>query len=40
MEMGYKLKVWDAYRPVYVQRIFYEIVPDSRFVANPDKGGS
>lgn len=40
MEMGYRIKVWDAYRPVYVQRIFWEIVPDSRYVANPDKGGS
>ncbi len=39
-ERGYRIKVWDAYRPIYVQRIFYEIVPDSRFVANPDKGGS
>lgn len=40
MEMGYRIKVWDAYRPVYVQRILWETVPDSRYVANPDKGGS
>jgi len=40
MEMGYRIKVWDAYRPVYVQRILWEIVPDSRYVANPDKVGS
>ena len=32
--------MWDAYRPVYVQRIFWSIVKDSRFVANPDNGGS
>jgi len=40
MEMGYRIKVWDAYRPVYVQKIFWEIVPDSRYVANPYNGGS
>lgn len=40
MEMGYRIKVWDAYRPVYAQRILWEVVPDSRYVANPDKGGS
>lgn len=40
MKLGYRIKVWDAYRPVSVQRTFWEIVPDSRYVANPDKGGS
>lgn len=39
-KLGYRIKVWDAYRPVYVQRIFWNIVKDSRFVANPDNGGS
>ncbi|MBC8060574.1 MAG: M15 family metallopeptidase [Clostridiaceae bacterium] len=39
-EKGYKLKIWDAYRPVYVQKIFWDIVKDSRFVANPAMGGS
>jgi zinc D-Ala-D-Ala dipeptidase len=37
---GYKIKVWDGYRPVYVQKIFWEIMPDDRYVANPYKGGS
>ncbi|MTK12573.1 MAG: M15 family metallopeptidase [Clostridiaceae bacterium] len=37
---GYRIKVWDAYRPVYVQQIFWDILPDSRFVANPAKTGS
>jgi D-alanyl-D-alanine dipeptidase len=37
---GYKIKIWDAYRPVYVQQIFWNLVKDSRFVANPAKGGS
>lgn len=37
---GYTIKIWDAYRPVYVQQIFWNIVKDSRFVANPANGGS
>ncbi|NLY17831.1 MAG: L,D-transpeptidase family protein [Clostridiaceae bacterium] len=40
MEMGYKLKIWDAYRPLSVQKIFWDLVPDSRYVANPYAGGS
>lgn len=37
---GYHLKIWDAYRPPYVQKIFWNLVPDDRYVANPYKGGS
>jgi zinc D-Ala-D-Ala dipeptidase len=37
---GFTIKVWDAYRPPSVQRIFWKLVPDDRYVANPDKGGS
>jgi len=37
---GYRIKVWDAYRPVYVQQIFWDMVKDNRFVANPKNGGS
>lgn len=37
---GFKLKIWDAYRPLYVQKIFWNIIPDNRFVANPYTGGS
>ena len=37
---GYSIKVWDAYRPPYVQKIFWDLVPDERYVANPGKGGS
>ena len=33
--MGYKLKVWDAYRPIYVQKLFWEMIHDNRFVADP-----
>ena len=39
-KLGYRIKVWDAYRPVYVQQIFWDIVKDNRFVANPKNGGS
>lgn len=39
-KLGYRIKIWDAYRPVYVQQIFWDIVKDSRFVANPKNGGS
>jgi zinc D-Ala-D-Ala dipeptidase len=38
--IGYRIKVWDAYRPMYVQKIFWDIVKDERFVANPNKKGS
>ena len=32
------LKVYDAYRPLSVQKIFWAIMPDERYVANPAKG--
>jgi D-alanyl-D-alanine dipeptidase len=35
---GLRLKIWDAYRPVYVQQIFWDLVGDPRFVADPKKG--
>ncbi len=35
---GYTLKIWDAYRPLHVQYIFWEIMPDERYVANPQTG--
>ena len=36
---GLKLKVWDAYRPLSVQRKMWKITPDKRYVA-PPSGGS
>jgi len=36
MKLG--LKVWDCYRPLAVQRILWAILPDERYVANPEKG--
>lgn len=37
---GLGLKVFDGYRPVEVQKKMWNILPDSRFVADPNKGGS
>lgn len=36
--MNLGLKVWDCYRPLAVQRIFWAILPDERYVANPKTG--
>lgn len=35
-KQGFRLKVWDAYRPVASQKKLYEIYPDPTFVAEPD----
>jgi D-alanyl-D-alanine dipeptidase len=35
---GLNLKVYDCYRPLAVQRKFWSLVPDERYVANPAKG--
>lgn len=37
-KMELKLKIFDAYRPVYVQKKLWEILPDSKFIAPPKKG--
>jgi zinc D-Ala-D-Ala dipeptidase len=37
-KLGYKIKVWDGYRPLKTQYIFWELVPDERYVANPRQG--
>ncbi len=37
-EQGLGLKVYDAYRPLSVQKIFWNIMPDERYVADPKKG--
>ena len=37
---GMRLKIWDGYRPISAQFKFWEIMPDDRFVANPNKGFS
>lgn len=37
-EMGYRIKVFDAYRPFSAQKILWEAADDKSFVANPNKG--
>ncbi len=37
-QQGFGLKVWDAYRPLSVQKEMWALVPDSRYVANPQRG--
>ena len=36
--LGYRLKVFDGYRPLSVQRIFWSILPNPDYVADPSKG--
>ncbi len=37
---GYRLKIWDAYRPPAVQRKLYAAAPDHGWVAEPDTSWS
>jgi zinc D-Ala-D-Ala dipeptidase len=37
-KQGFLLKIFDAYRPVYVQEKLWEILPDPNFIAPPKKG--
>ncbi len=37
-KQGLALKIFDGFRPLAVQRKFWEIMPDDRYVANPAKG--
>lgn len=39
-KLGFKIKIWDAFRPVKIQEKMWEIYPDENFVANPAKGKS
>lgn len=40
IELGYFLKIWDAYRPVRAQFVLWDICPDPAYVADPNKGYS
>jgi len=35
---GYRIKIWDAYRPLSAQKIMWEHSPLPGYVADPDKG--
>jgi len=37
---GYKLVIWDAYRPLSVQKDMWRVCPDKKYVANPAKGSN
>lgn len=39
-KQGYRLKIWDAYRPVYAQFVLWKVYPDATFVADPTTGFS
>lgn len=38
MEQGYQIKFFDCFRPRAVQYKMWEILPDGRYVANPERG--
>lgn len=35
---GIGIKIWDGYRPRSVQYLFWEIYPNSTYIANPENG--
>jgi poly-gamma-glutamate synthesis protein (capsule biosynthesis protein) len=37
-QKGYRLKIWDAYRPPQVQLKMWDFYPNPRFIANPYHG--
>jgi len=39
-ELGYKIKFYDCYRPLSVQKKMWEIFPNPSYVGNPYKSGS
>lgn len=39
-ELGYKIKFYDCYRPLSVQKKMWEIFPNPGYVGNPYKSGS
>ncbi|PIF63164.1 M15 family metallopeptidase [Flavobacterium sp. 11] len=38
MEKGYKIKIFDCYRPLDIQKKMWKIVSNPEYVANPTKG--
>ena len=37
-KIGFRIKIFDAYRPTYVQKKLWETLPDPNFIAPPKKG--
>ncbi|MGC4039924.1 MAG: M15 family metallopeptidase [Flavobacterium sp.] len=38
LQQGYRIKIYDCYRPKSIQKKMWKIVPDANYVANPKKG--
>jgi D-alanyl-D-alanine dipeptidase len=38
LKMGYKIKIFDCYRPLDIQKRMWKIVPNPSYVADPAKG--
>jgi D-alanyl-D-alanine dipeptidase len=38
LDKGYRIKLYDCYRPKAIQKKMWKIVPDANYVANPKKG--
>lgn len=38
IKKGYKIKLFDCYRPHYIQKKMWMLVPNPKYVANPEKG--
>lgn len=38
LEKGFRIKIYDCYRPRSIQKKMWKIVPDANYVANPKKG--
>lgn len=39
-ERGYRIKIFDCYRPLDIQKKMWDKVPEATYVANPYEGGS
>lgn len=39
-KQGYRIKVWDALRPLWAQEVLWEAWPDANYIADPQKGSN
>ncbi|HHW27804.1 MAG TPA: D-alanyl-D-alanine dipeptidase [Firmicutes bacterium] len=39
-KLGYRLKIWDAYRPFSAQQVLWDAVDDKTWVADPTRGSN
>lgn len=40
LTLGYRIKIWDAYRPLSVQKVLYDVSGHSWGIANPAEGSN